>query len=346
MSKVRSIVFLFLFLILILSPVAVSSSPAVPLPQGKRFVVAFDVFHNPIVSYKDYMDALKSINASLPITIGVINTTIDDRVLSGVDLLIILPKGEGLRYKEEEAKAISRYLEMGGSLLILGSFNPEFKEGDINSLLSTIKIQGKRLSNYFSIATSEVEGVEDSVYLYDDFSPYSNKSILEVKVNNWDLPSNSSKLVVQSIAIEVGSKDVKNIYATNTTYGRNFRGKPCCYLNETPVVASMWKHNKTRVSIIGFGEAFTNISSPLGPAWVELGDNLAFFKSLIFWLVKPEFFQPKQLVRPSYVYIYTASFSVTMIPIAMLIRRVEREHERKREEPKKLSELLKKTRKS
>ncbi len=346
MKNARNIVLISLSLILILSPMATYSLPAVSLPQGKKFVIAFDVFHNPIISYKDYIRALNSVNNTLPITIGLINSTIDNRILSGVDLLVLLPKGEGSRYKEEEAKAISRYLEMGGSLLILGSYNPKFKEVDINSLLSTVEVQGKRLSDYFSFATSEVEGVEDSVYLYDDFSPYSNKSLLEVNVSNWDLLANSSKLVIQSIAIEAKDKDVKKIYATHTTYGRNARGEPCCYLNETPVIASMWEHNRTRVSIVGFGEAFTNISSPLGTSWVELGDNLAFFEALIFWLVKPEFFQPKQLVRPSYVYIYTASLSIIMIPLAFLTRKIEKERERKKEEPKKLSELLKKARES
>ena len=343
-----------LTLIVLFSVMPLSTSlKAIELPKEKKFVILVDQFHNQTLTVNDLMPVFQALNSTIPVEIAELNKRITFKALSGVDLLIIPPKKSGLTYILEETDAINEYLKYGGSILILGGFNDTVDLSNMDFLLRNTKINEESLRSYFTFHLEPVEEgeeiVDKGVYLYDEFSRYEDKSILSITLASQEIASkintDAKNLIIQSVAIQVKKSGVVNITAPPTTYGKNAKGYVCCYTNDTPVVGVVKEFNQTRVALLGFGESLTNMTSPLGKPWIQLGDNLEFFKDLIYWLLKPERYKPKNLVRPTYLGWYFIVIAVILIPVSFVFRIREKKTEELRKEKEKqikLSEVLKK----
>ncbi len=349
---------IILLLLLSLAFITVNHLPSVnslELAKGKKFIILIDQFHNQTISTSYFMPLLQELNKTVPIRVAELHERITLKHLTGVDLLIIPPKMEGLTYISSETDAMNEYLRYGGSILILGGFNKTVDLSNMDFLLRSLEINDRSIRSRFTFHLEPVEQGEDivdkGVYLYNELTPFSDKSILDIKLEDQEITdvinTNATELVVQSVAISVKTDKATKIIAPATTYGRDANGYICCYTNSTPVIGAVEAFNKTRVALIGFGEALTNMSSPLGKPWIELGDNLIFFKDLLLWLLKPELYKPQNIIRPTYITWYFIIFAIIITPLTFVLRMHERRKEAEKEEKERqvsISEVLRKVR--
>ncbi len=322
---------------------------AAELPKEKKFIILIDVGHDPIINYDSIAFAFKELNKSLPIEVYPLREKIDTRTLSGVDLLIILPKGDNGKYYDSEINFLEAYLENGGSVLFMGSINKSLDASGMNNLLQEIDVFGVPLGDIFQFYLIGNEIIR----LYDDMNGYNGYNhILNVNLENQAeaqtiLNETVKRVVVESAAITVNEKNITRVFATETTYGVDKNGD-YYFTNSTPVIAAFKKYeNEARVGIIGFGDSLTNKTSPMGIPWVNLGDNLEFLIQSVRWLLKPERFELENIIRPTNLYLYFAAMSLVIAPISFVLEIRERKiEERKKEEEAKIkiSEKLKRLR--
>ncbi len=351
----KSIILLLLLGLTLLTANGLHSVNSLELAKGKKFVILIDQFHNQTISTSYFMPLLQELNKTIPVKVAELHERITLKHLTGVDLLIIPPKTEGLTYISSETDAMNEYLRYGGSILVLGGFNKTIDLSNMDFLLRSLEINDKSIRSRFTFHLEPVEQGEDivdkGVYLYNELTPFEEKSLLDVKLENQEITSiintNATELIVQSVAITVKTDKAAKIIAPMTTYGRDADGYICCYTNSTPVIGAIEEFNNTRVALLGFGEALTNMTSPLGKPWIELGDNLVFFKDLLLWLLKPELYKPQNIIRPTYITWYFIVFAIIITPLTFVLRMRERKKEAEKEEKERqvsISEVLKKVR--
>ena len=324
---------------------------AYEIPKEKKFIILVDEGHKEVFGLKDFLYGFRVLNESLPIEVYSINSTIDDKVLAGVDLLIIPPLARGASFEDDEVRAISTFVENGGSLLVLASTNKSTHVSPTNILLSGLKIGEEYVGD--SIQFLLIGG--ERVRLFDNFHNYLSPNIIGVNISDEitkEFESSFGKIngtiFVSAVALNVLNEEgfylLKTAY---TTYGVDVNNK-IHFTNSSPIIGVFRKYSdSSRVAILGFAESLTNRTTINGLKWIELGANLEFFKGLISWLLRPEIFSKETIIKPMYLHFYLLISSGLMIAFGQIIYKVEelkKEKEKKKEEEIKISEILKKIR--
>jgi len=350
MRRLVACLILFMFSTLSIASIGVNVV-GYELPENKKFIILIDEGHNQIFSAKDFLEGFYLVNETLPIEVYELHEPIDSKVLSGVDLLIIPPKSSGSTYKTDEVEAISKFIERGGSLLVLGTTNTSADMGLLNLLLEQIEINDEPIGDYIQFLL--VKG--SPIKLYDDLSnPSKIESLLSINVSMWSGEASNvfsevnGTILIESAALNVLEyNDFIILNASETSYGLDQDGE-LYFANSTPAIGALKTYGEfSRVAVLGFTEPLTNRTSPLGDKWINLGANKEFFKSLITWLLRPQAFKVENIQRPTELYLYLIALAIILLPIAYVVNLYERKIEKKKEKKKeeiRVSEILAKIR--
>ncbi len=351
--KLRSILFIVL---LFITPLFYNINTLCIHAQEKRyikreFVILIDEGHGPFFGYKELSIALAFANESLKyenITIKVY--TIDGRInsstLLGVDLLIIPPTNGSSDYTQEEGRALEKYIKIGGSVLILGA--PYLRKRDKNPDLSILNELISSMNVSFDARFYHEGGVGDVV---GDVINGEGEIIIiretyasdELK----DLFRNISSVEVSSASIELREeKDVYVIKTPSTSYRVNGDGA-IEYNNSGQVIFAAKEIEEGLLALIGFGESFTNLTSPKGFSWVSMEANKIFFANLIKWMLRLDRWIVEEAAPAGPIYLYILLAAIPLISLYPVARRIDKKREeaiRKKKEEIKISEILKKIR--
>jgi len=343
-----------LIVALVLAPTSISRVKGAE-DAGKytrnRFIIVIDEGHGAVFGYKELISFLIRFNESLYASEGVcidvysINGKINSSTLIGVDLLIIPPTNGSVSYTSDEGEVLLDYIKVGGSMLILGapfdigtSTDPDVSY--LNDLLIYMK---QEISFYYEMGSGDlirddINGEGSIIYLNQDNADNELEELF-YNVNN----------SVKVSSCSINYKQENNTYAikTKSTAYRVNNKMQVYYNNSGYNVFVARKISYGVLTVMGFGEILTNISSPNNTPWMSMSENFQFSYNLIKWLLKLDRWvvEERKQMHPIHIYLLIISLPVIAIyPMALKIdeKRRKKIEERKREV--KISEILKKTR--
>lgn len=292
-----------------------------------------------IFGYSELKQAMSFLEERLEVNVEVhaLEDTLNQSVLSLIDVLI-LPAGKRTNsLSAQERNAVKGYLQSGGGLLILG--------GPSKKGLRPEPLAFEGLLSNFGVTFFAHEGHGDIVHNYveGESGLIGNGTLLSINKSNANgLTRNYFKGVdeisIQSASLDIASgENVSSITAPSFSFSIS-GGSILQRGEEIPLLASK-KINHGRFTVLGFGQAFTNLSSPLGNPWITLKDNKLFFSNVVDWLEGEE--APEETTVPlMYVYL-----SVGVGIFSILIALYFKGRGAKEEKPKKkVSDVLKEIR--
>lgn len=287
MMRRFSLIVLTILLLSSLLPVATVAEERVPL---KRLTVVIDAAHGPAINVSLLASTLKNICHKISLSHG-INITVEvfergslnKTLLSVADVWVIPPLNGSIVYSPSETKMLKWYLDSGGALVVMSaacvSYNPHPDPVVVNSLLMDLGVEDVK----FFIN----EGYGDT--LYDFVHGQGNGSVLVLNdsLATRGLSNFFDVLIVRSAGVEVqpSVRGAEVIRAPPTVVSVNVNFS-VAYGNFS--VFAWLNVSNGQLVVIGFGEIYTNATSPLGLPWMCLGDNLKFTLALFERLLKPE----------------------------------------------------------
>ncbi|MHA1615857.1 MAG: hypothetical protein ACTSX9_00875 [Candidatus Njordarchaeales archaeon] len=353
----------FLIFLLIMSPLVTTAfSNVVQLHAEEAIfikeavVIAIDEHHAPLFGYKELMIAFEELNnsLSLPLKVTVLRGQINATFLSGVDILMIPPNSGYVRYASEEARAIASYVSLGGNVIFLGvpideTFRDNVSVVLINDLLSDIETYNITVGFRFYAKNEKSDIIYDYVNGNGSLLILQNSTIFDDEELKEKLLENvSAPIYLETASLEIieESEDLMKIRTLPTACSIDIDNEIRWEQEGFPILV-VKKINDGKIIGLGFGQVFTNITSPLGIPWIEVGDVAKFFINLFQWVLDIDKWRVERTlpVRPVYVvFLILPLPALAIIPIAS---RKEREVAKKREERKKevkISEIIKKIR--
>ncbi len=321
-----------------------------------KVIIAIDEYHAVLFGYKELRRALKELNYSLPIPVEVVTLKgeLNSTFLDGVDILLIPPNNGTIRYMDYEVRAVAHYLIHGGNVIILGApiigdFRTTISFFYINLLISDLASYNVTIGFKFYSKNERSDLIYDyvnnngSLIILQRDTVFSEENLKDALLANISEP-----IYIQTASLEItgNPKELITIRTLPTACSINIDNE-IRYDPDGFVIFAAQNIERGKIVGVGFGQIFTNFTSPLGSAWIDTGGASKFFINLIKWVLDIEKWRVEKLAPVKPVYI---AFLVIPLPAAILIPVVakrEKEIKRKREEKKKeikISEILRKIR--
>jgi len=309
------------------------------------FSILIDEGHGPLFGYNELRDALEYLNNTITVKIYVNTGEIDRTKLTGIDLIIIPPPNTSATYTQQERLALKEYVTYGGAVLMLGipllSSGENMNPLEFNAIIRAV-FDGVPFAYYDRDVSADI--VYDDVHSSGEILNISRETVL---TNMTELFENVTNIYLRSASIKISDKaKTKSIYLKTSAYSVSKNGI-INYNNETVSVLASKEISGGILTVIGFGEAFTNKISPLGARWIDLGDNKQFFKNTILWMLRLDRWLAEDIRPAQDIYIYfviASSISLCIYYLAFKKEQKEKALKAKAKETIKASEIIKKIR--
>jgi len=342
-----------LLLLLIFSSVASSTIYQTIGDSKLEYVILFDEYHGQYFNRTLMYTALSAFNNLLPdtledeIKIDLIfnnDSRFNSTNLQGVDLLIFTNPGfeteNKLSYSEIEA--ILDYVELGGSLFLLG--NPLTQDENITGHPSSINdLLAGRENKLSSARLRTGSDLSDSDLVVDDFSnTYGNESF--VILDFYNATHSISEAVINPVVLAISEQEtqinITTLYTSSISLGNEIlqysigRTAITSYsVNENYDIFRdsingflTWLFAKgigsSRMIVSGSSIMFSDLEISEDQKWIDQTDNLALWKNIILWLLK---YTPHPARDPPPVWVFSyyaliiASLSIVIFSSAFII---------------------------
>ncbi len=318
-----------------------------------EFIVVIDEGHGPVFGYREFIESLKFVNDSLyesnniVLRVYTLNGEINSSSLTGIDLLMIPPTNGSERFTRDEASVISDYIRMGGSLLVLGA--PfVVKTGEktdlsvLNDLLYMMELD-LGIEFYYEggvgdLIRDDINGQGEVICINKE---YASDDLSDLFSNMTD----SLKVRTASLVIH-RKEEILTMRTPPTAYRMDGDGN-IYYNNSGYTVFASKEVRYGLVTVLGFGEVFTNTTGMNNKPWIAVQENMIFFTNLIRWLLRLDRWVTEEVQSIGPIYIYVLAGSIPFIvayPYAIKMDKRREERIKKKKEEVKISEILKKMR--
>ncbi len=345
---------IILIAILLLAPINMSlvrSESGAKSYTRNRFIIVIDEGHGNVFGYKELASFLTKFNETLYMSEGVyinvysVKGKINSSTVIGIDLLIIPPTNGSVSYTSEEGEVLLDYIKFGGSVLILGApFDIGIGSKPDVSYLNDLLIYMKQdISLYYEAGSGDL--IRDDIN-GDGSVIYLNKSNADEELGELFQNVNGS-IKVSSCSINFRQKNNTYAIKTGSTAYRVNNKMQVSYNNSGYNVFVARKISYGLLTVIGFGEVLTNISSPYGSPWMSIPEDFQFSYNLIKWLLNLDrwVLEERKQMHPLHIYLLIGSIPIiALYPIAVRIDEKRRRKMEKKKREVKISEILKKAR--
>lgn len=265
-----------------------------------------------------------------------------DTLLSFIDLLVLPAIHESASFSRTEIQAIRNYIKEGGSVLTLSLPKLPYKKFEQPNFEAFDNLFG-----FTGISFTVEEGQGDLVHNYENANIKStfNGTLLSINKtraskNITTFFSKTNNIIVRSSSLTVPEE--RNFSTIDAPpYSFSVSGPSIIKRNQKLPVLVAGTPGTGRFINLGFGRAFTNLSSPLQKPWIDLGGNKVFFSNLLKWLISEQERTSQTFIPPLYIYL---SFGISGAFLGILALFSKREKPKKRKRKKKLSDVLREVR--
>lgn len=337
-----------LLLLLIFSSVASTTIYEAIGDSKLEYVILFDEYHGQYFNRTLMYTALSALDNLLPdiledeIKIDLIfnnNSRFNSTNLQGVDLLIFTNPGfeteDRLSYSEIEA--ILDYVELGGSLFLLGNpltqnENITGHPASINELLAgrENKLSSARLRTGSDLSSPDL--------VVDDFSnSYGNESYVSLDFYNTTHSISESSEIINPVVIAISEQEIQVNTTTLYTSSISLGNENLQYSIGRTAITSYsineeydifrdsingfltWLFAKgigsSRVILSGSSIMFSDLEISDNQKWIDQTDNSILWKNIILWLLK---YTPHSARAPPPVWVFSY-YALIIVSLSIVI---------------------------
>lgn len=342
-------------LLLIFSSIASSYFYQAIGDSEHEYVILFDEYHGQYFNRTLMYTALSALNNLLSdaledeIKIDLIfnnNSRFNSTNLQGVDLLIFTNPGSETKDKliYTELEAVLDYVELGGSLLLLG--NPLTQDENITGHPVPINdLLAAREDTLSSARLRTGSDLSNSDLLIDDFSNvYGNESYISLDFYNTTHSITESTELINPVVLTISEQEIQINATTLYTSSISLGNENLQYSIGRTAITSYsvneeydifrdsingfltWLFAKgvgsSRMILSGSTIMFSDYEISENQKWINQTDNLDLWKNIILWLLK---YTPHPARAPPPVWVFSyyaliiASLSVVIFSSAFII---------------------------